>query len=98
MEENSETHTVVWRDIEIEVTFRPKRWGVTDHLEIRSINPVDSPLPMTSTGYRSHFLGVWELDDCDGDAVAYVTAWLEDAAKSPVWLAEAEAARQGELF
>ena len=94
----SQTYRFTWRGIEIEVTYTPRRWTVIDHLGIRSISPEGAPLPITSTGYLSHFMQPGTIDDHGGDVVAQVTAWLDEEAAKPEWLAHVEAGRQGELF
>ena len=68
------------------------------HLEVRSIRPEHARLPITETGYRSHFHqpGIIEADG--GDVVAQVIAWLDDEAAKPEWRRYIEASRQGELF
>ncbi len=35
--------------------YTPLQWKTIAHLEIRSIKPERAPLPITETGYRSHF-------------------------------------------
>lgn len=42
---------VTWRGIEIEVTYTPNKFAHAHHLELKC----DQPLPVTETGYRSHF-------------------------------------------
>ncbi|MBY6117491.1 hypothetical protein KUW09_25075 [Mameliella alba] len=84
-----------WQGQLLTVRYMPVWAQLSDyavaHLEVRS----DKPLPMTQTGYRSHFLsGPPE----DFDPLAYVSAWLEDAAKDPAWRAQQELDRQGCLF
>lgn len=54
------------------------------HLEIRTISPERAPLPVTETGYRSHFLEPGIVEDAGGPA-AYVTAWLNAEAKGRSW-------------
>lgn len=54
------------------------------HLEIEAVEPAKSPLPMTETGYRSHF-GSADDVDAEGGPVAFVRASLEHAAQSPEW-------------
>jgi len=68
-----------------------------DHLEIESIAPAKAPLPITETGYRSHFLSGLELAQAGG-AVAFVTAWLDREAAGKNWQAKAHARAQGDLF
>lgn len=87
-----------WSGIEIEAAYTPRKWGVIAHLEIRSIAPAGAPLPITSTGYRSHFHPCGTVETHGGNVVAQVTAWLEEEAGSREWRAHGAATRQGELF
>lgn len=98
MEQQSQTHRFDWRGIEIEAIYTPRKWGVTAHLEIRSVKPERAPLPITDTGYRSHFHPCGTIEARGGDVVAQVLAWLDEEATSREWLAHVEAGRQGELF
>lgn len=82
MEQQSQTYRFTWRGIEIEATYTPRKWGVIAHLEIRSIAPERAPLPIASTGYRSHFHQPGTVEAHGGDVVAQVTAWLDDEAAS----------------
>jgi len=67
------------------------------HLEVVSIRPERAALPITETGYKSHFTHVSSLDGYDTPE-EYVRAWLDHASADPAWL-EAEAARtQFSLF
>lgn len=68
-----------------------------DHVEIITVSPERAALPITETGYRSHFLHGQHLTEVGGP-VAYVTAWLDAASQSTDWKARSEAARQGSLF
>ena len=69
----------------------------TAHLQIEAISPERSQLPMTETGYRSHFLPQGDVEQAGG-AVAYALAWLEHAAKSPKWRQQEITGRQLNLF
>jgi len=77
----------------------------SDHLEIESIKPKRSPLPITETGYRSHFIPALDLINAGGP-VTFVTAWIEQAAKGKAWTKSAavklapasEPGAQGDLF
>lgn len=77
-----EKHTIVWRGIEIEITYTPKEFGMTDHIELRTEDK--TPLPVTGTGYRSNFLPLGHVEQ-HGGAVAFVTAWLDHEAKRTRW-------------
>ena len=63
------------------------------HLEIRSTEP----LPITETGYHSHFCHPSIIDD-EGGPVAFVLAWLDALAKTKKWRANEFARHQLSLF
>lgn len=86
-----------WSGIEIEISYQPNWLGVSAHLQISSITPERAALPITETGYRSHFLSAEEVEEAGG-YVAFARAWLDHAAASQEWLAKCEAQRQYELF
>ena len=88
-----------WQGIEIEVTYVPRSWGgVIAHLEIESIQPPRAPLPITETGYKSHYHPCGTVEANGGDVVAQIMAWLDEEAAKPEWRAYAARSRQGELF
>ena len=68
-----------------------------DHIEVESIAPKKAPLPITETGYRSHFLSPLDLINAGG-AVTFVEAWIADECKGKAWTKSATAAAQGDLF
>ena len=99
MEQQPQTYRLIWQGIEIEARYWPRKWGVTAHHEVESICPERAPLPITDTGYRSHFHPPGTVESLGGDVVAQVIAWLDaEAAANPAWQARVAAARQGELF
>ena len=98
MEQQPQTYRFNWQGIEIEAAYTPRKWGVIAHLEIRSIAPEGAPLPISGTGYRSHFHPIGTVEAHDGDVVAQVTAWLDEEARNPNWQAYVNRSRQGELF
>lgn len=98
MEPQSHTYNLIWQGITVRVVHTPRRWTAIEHLEIRSVAPEGAALPITDTGYRSHFLPIGTVDAHGGDVVAQVTAWLDEEAAKLAWLAHIEASRQGELF
>lgn len=79
------TAKLVWRDVACRVRTTPnyisKGWT---HIELLVVTPKGAPLPITSTGYLSHF-----LDDADlkraGGAVAFFSAWIEREAATKAW-------------
>ncbi len=90
------THHITWRGMAITIRHATG-WPIDDydHIEVESENR--QPLPITETGYRSHFLSSSDVAEY-GDAIAYVTVWLNHGAKSKAWQEQAEAGRQMSLF
>jgi len=94
-----QTFTARWADIELLISFE-RNWLGGDfiaHLQITSAEPHRAPLPITETGYLSHFCSAAVIDDAGGP-VAYVSGWLDQAAASPRWKAGEVSRRQMSLF
>lgn len=94
----SQTYRFHWQGIDIEVVYTPLKWGVIAHLELRRLRPERARLPITETGYRSHFHAPGTIESCGGDVVSQTIAWLDEEAAKPEWRRYIEATRQGELF
>lgn len=77
--------------------YVPRHFGAISHIEVRSVKPARAPLPITETGYRSHFVPLGTVEAHGGDVVAQVRAWLDEAALDKAWIERCERARQGEL-
>ncbi len=77
-----EKHKIVWRGVTVEITFTPAKFGMTDHIELHAEG--STPLPVTETGYRSHFLPLGSVAE-QGGAVSFVTAWLDHEAQRTKW-------------
>ena len=77
-----EKHIIIWRSIQIEITYTPDQFGMVDHIELHTENK--TPLPVTETGYRSHFMNKGNVAH-NGGAVAFVTAWLDHEAEQTNW-------------
>ena len=96
---------LTWNGIRIEILYRPdaspafrRSYGQPlDHLEIRSLAPEREPLPITETGYLSHFTARNVIEEGGGPA-ALVLAWLDHYAQSPVWQAQHITRQQLDLF
>ncbi len=97
-----QNYTLIWHDgiseIEILITLKPYYFKDVAHLEIRSIAPERAPLPITETGYRSHFLHITNMDFSTFDPVTEVQSWIEKKAVSPKWQKAVLANRQLALF
>lgn len=81
--------TIQWNGIEIEVRWSPDYLDYGDdtrigHLEVESIAPEREPLPITETGYRSHFTPLSALSEYESPR-EFVEQWLVDAAKTDAW-------------
>lgn len=92
------THKLTWRDVVCRVQHTPsytsKGWS---HIEIIVHKPKGAPLPITQTGYLSHFLD-HDLLAKAGGPIAFFTDWLEREAKTSAWAKRDFKWRQGDLF
>jgi hypothetical protein len=97
------TFTTDWEGIALSINYAPD-WSPSykevygspmAHLEISSIDR--QPLPITETGYRSHFISAAVIE-AEGGPVAFAQAWLNDAANSPAWKAAKANRQQLSLF
>lgn len=99
------TTTLHWEGVELCISYEPDWLNLGQnhpgtehaHLEVQSLQPERAPLPITETGYRSAFLPNEDID-LAGGPIAYVQAWLDQAAKSREWRDQVDAARQLSLF
>ena len=80
------------------MTYTPRKWGAIAYLGIRSIAPAGAALPITSTGYRSHYHPIGTVEANGGDLVAQVAEWLDEEALCAEWQAHVNRSKQGELF
>lgn len=94
-ESDGETIRIVWRGIPITLTWTADHCeisgGMISGLQVMADNR--APLPITETGYRSHWPSRASVEERGGPA-AYVVAWLDHEAKSSKW----QQARQLSLF
>ena len=77
-----EKHIIKWCNVQIEISFKPDTFGMVDHIELRTENR--ALLPVTETGYRSHFVNKGTVA-AHGGVVDFVTAWLDHEAKRAGW-------------
>lgn len=90
---------VVWEGIRIRAEFSPNYYGSGDykvaHLQLHVLSPEGHPLPVTETGYRSHFADYI----CPVDQVEqHVLNWLDEEALKPEWHRHLNNYNQRELF
>jgi hypothetical protein len=67
------------------------------HIEVRTIEPLEAPIPITDTGYKSIFIPEPELTQYGG-AVKYIMACIESESKTKEWKSNVENQRQLMLF
>jgi hypothetical protein len=96
--------TLVWEGITIEVSYEPEWLGfrrggelAVAHLQVRSVAPERAPLPITETGYRSHFVHPNDVEAVGGPG-HYAEAWLDTVARSAEWLDYVTGTKQLSLF
>ena len=94
MQDGYVTFELVWTDRTLLVSYRAD-WFNTGHchIELRC----DERLPVTETGYKSHFMSAAGLESV-ADVEVFVLAWLDHAATDKAWLAYLAASRQLTLF
>jgi hypothetical protein len=103
MSERKTSHQITWSGITIRITYDPEWMGErgTDFcialLELEAIEPAQAKLPVTETGYRSHFPHPAEIELAGGPG-AFVTGWLEAQAGSAQWQNYLKESRLGNLF
>jgi hypothetical protein len=91
--------SLLWNAIEIEILYNPDYSEATKrvkgyrlaHLEVLSKDRV--PLPMTETGYRSHFTAAQSIEDFDAP-IEFVKSWLAEAEQSKKWKAHLKRVQQ----
>lgn len=91
-------YQIEWNGIEIGIKYEPMLWNVTSHLEVQSLMPERAPLPITETGYRSHFMPIGTVEAEYASPFDFVRAWLDHEARSNDWCDHVAASAQGDLF
>jgi len=94
-----------WRGLLIEVRYCPdwmegyrEAYGYPlAHLDVESMLPSKAPLPITETGYRSHFDRPENIE-VHGGPVTFVLEWLDHEAESSKWTKQQTEQRQLSLF
>lgn len=94
-----------WRGYRIEVAYcrswSPSFEGIygcaMSHIEVRTIEPERAPLPITETGYRSHFIHEPVVAEYGG-AEAIIRMMLDEAANSREWIEREQNSKQLSLF
>ncbi len=93
--QDAETYKFDWQGRRIEIVYQPRSFAGAAHLQIRAKHA--RPLPITETGYRSHFPHPADVEHL-GRPVASVEAWLESSAQTKAWKRTAQGGYQMSLF
>ena len=93
--QDAETHKLDWQGRKIEISYQPRSFAGTAHLQIRVRHA--RPIPITATGYRSHFISPADVEHMGGP-VAYVEGWLNAMAQTKAWKRTAQGGYQMSLF
>jgi hypothetical protein len=93
---------IEWQGYRIQVAYQPNWLGgasqfAVSHLDITTIDPPRAPLPITETGYRSHFLHP-DVVAAQGGPETFVKAWLDAKAHDVEWQTVHAANQQLDLF
>ncbi len=94
MADGYERFTLIWGGRSIEVSYQ-NNWLNSGHWHIQL--RCAERLPVTDTGYRSHFLATTTVAD-EPAVREFVTAWLDTAAERPAWRRYLEDSKQLKLF
>lgn len=103
---NIEHFELQWSGIRIDISYEARWLKSSDdapgdydtaHLEIRAVEPEREPLPITETGFLSHFTSEATVADFGGP-VAFIQSWLDEAGQSQKWRAQVQQRRQFSLF
>lgn len=97
---DTQHHQFTWTSghlsIRVGVTYDTS-YGIVEHLAVESLEPQKARLPITETGYRSHFLEPGTVA-AHGGPIEATRKLLEGAANSPEWLEYVSSSRQPSLF
>lgn len=89
------TKTIIWQGRNIHLSYCPEYFKDIAHLEIRAED--GEPLPITETGYKSHFF-MTQCPPCLQDIISFVIDWMNEEAKSKCWQEYCESSKQLSLF
>ena len=87
---------IEWEGRLVRLSYNPAFSACTGHVEVRSDD--GEPLPITETGYRSHFFS-WRDDPPDlAEVTEKVIAWFDEEACKPKWQSYLVTQKQLSLF
>lgn len=96
LEERLLEGSFTWEGRILRLSYRPRRWGYFDHAEIRAED--GQGLPITETGYRSHFFGPIDPELTLTEVEQMFREWLDAEAAKPAWREHCRQSAQLNLF
>jgi hypothetical protein len=90
------TTTIKWEGRTIRLSYTPRYFASVDHVEVEALD--GQPLPITDTGYRSHFFGPVVPALSLEEVRVMVIAMLDEAAAGKKWQDYLELSKQLSLF
>jgi hypothetical protein len=90
------TITITWESRQVRLSYHPRRFTAIDHVEVQSLD--GQPLPISETGYRSHFFGPVEPALPIEDVTAMMMGWLNSEAAKAEWQSYLKDSQQLSLF
>lgn len=88
--------TIAWEGRSIRLSYTVRWLEMADHIEVQSED--GAPLPITDTGYRSHFFGPVNPPLTMDEAEAMVITWLNKDAAKQAWQDHLLTTQQLSLF
>ncbi|WP_298959468.1 hypothetical protein [uncultured Roseibium sp.] len=85
-----------WQDRSVRLIYEPRRWSAIDHVTIKSED--GDPLPITETGFKSHYFGPYDPILTMDEVQTMVIEWLNTEALSKQWQTYLAQSRQLSLF
>lgn len=90
------TLEMTWESRRLRLSYHPRRFTAIDHVEVQSLD--GQALPITETGYRSHFFGPVEPILTLAEVRNMIVKWLDSEARKPDWQAHLKQSQQLSLF
>lgn len=92
----AEHRTIQWVGRDIRLSYTP-RWATQiDHVEMHALD--GAALPVTETGYRSHFFGPVDPILMMEVVETMMRDWMDSEAAKPAWQEYLNVAQQLSLF